>query len=147
MTKISMLKLSLIAAVLTLASTATLNAQTPAHQAQIKVPFAFEVGSQHCAPGTYTVGMLGHLTLAVRGTGNGGFASMKFEGNGKAIAGNKVVFRRVGSQYFLAQVWTAGSSEHLTAYETKAEKQAQKTELAANRPAEAVEIALAQGGR
>ena len=44
MNKLSMLKLSVIAAALTLASTSTLHAQALYGRAEIKVPFAFEVG-------------------------------------------------------------------------------------------------------
>jgi len=149
MTKFSILKLSLIAAVLTLASTpSTLNAQTLRDQAQFKVPFAFEIGSEHFAPGVYTLGMLNQVTLIVRGTGHAAFAPMKSDSNGKSIATGKVVFHRVGGQYFLGEVWTAGSTDHLLAYETKAEKQAKQTGLAANRPSSTgVEIALIQNGR
>jgi hypothetical protein len=145
MTKFSMLKLSLIAAVLTLASTSTLNAQTPSRQARINVPFSFEVGTQHFAPGTYTLGMVNDITLNVRGTANAAFASMKSASNSKPVATGKVVFAKVGDRLFLREVWSSGALEHLVAYETKAEKQAQKLQLAANQPvAEGVEIALAQ---
>ena len=129
---------------LVLLAAASASAQT-IQPSQVKVPFAFQVGSEHFAAGTYTIGTISNLTLTVRGNAGGAFASMKPEGNGKAVASSKVVFRRVGGQYFLAQVWTAGATDHLTAYETKAERQALKTELAANQPAApAVEIALAR---
>jgi len=129
---------------LVLLAAASASAQT-VQPSQIKVPFAFQVGSEHFAPGTYTIGTISNLTLAVRGNAGGAFASMKPESNGKAVAGSKVVFRRIGGQYFLAQVWTAGATDHLTAYPTKAEKQALKSELAANQPAASdVEIALAR---
>jgi hypothetical protein len=146
MTKFSILKLSLIAAVLTLASTpSTLHAQTPAHQARINVPFAFEVGSEHFAPGTYLIGMLNDITLNVRGAAKAAFASMKSASNSKTAAAGKVVFAKVGDRYFLREVWSSGATDHLVAYETKAEKQAQKLQLAANQPAaQGVEIALAQ---
>jgi len=147
MTKFSMLKLSLITAALTLAST-NLNAQTPSLQAKINVPFAFQVGTVQFAPGTYTVGMLNGVTLRVQGSKNAAFASMLPAISNKPIAGGKVVFDRVGGQYFLREVWTAGTTEHLVAYESKSEKQAQKSELAANHPAtSAAEIAVALGGR
>jgi len=129
---------------LVLLAAASASAQT-IQPSQIKVPFAFQVGSAHFAPGTYTIATVNNLTLNLRGAQGAAFASMKPESNGKAVASSKVVFRRVGGQYFLAQVWTAGSTDHLTAYPTKAEKQALKTELAANQPtAPAVEIALAR---
>ena len=144
MTKFSMLKLSLCAAALALASTLPSQAQAPAGQARIQVPFAFQVGTEHFAPGVYTVAMINQLTLSVRGAGNSAFAAMKRDSNGN-VASSKVVFQRVGGQYFLREVWTAGGSAHLTAYETKAEKQALKTEQEANQPAApTVEIALAK---
>jgi len=144
MTKFSMLKLSLFAAVLALPSASTLNAQVMDGQAKIQVPFAFQVGTEHFAPGTYTIGMLNGFTLNVRGGGNAALASMKTDGNGKAIASSKVVFVRVGGQYFLHEVWAAGSADHLVALQTKAEKQAQKLEAANRANAPAVEIALAK---
>jgi len=144
MIKVSMLKLSLFAAVLALASTSTLNAQVMDGKAQINVPFAFQVGTEHFAPGTYTIAMLNGFTLNVRGAGNAALASMKTDGNGKAMASSKVVFRQVGGQYFLREVWAAGNPDHLVAVETKAEKQAQKLEAANRASAPAVEIALAK---
>ena len=78
------------------------------------------------------------------GGGNAALASMKTDGNGKAIASSKVVFVRVGGQYFLHEVWAAGSADHLVALQTKAEKQAQKLEAANRANAPAVEIALAK---
>jgi hypothetical protein len=145
MTKYSILKLSLIAAVLTLAPTSTLRAQTEDGRAQFKVPFAFEVGSAHCEPGVYTIGMLNAVTLHVSGARTGAFASMRPASNRETITSGKVVFHRIGNEYFLEEVWSAGSRDHLVAYQTKAEKQALKVELAANRPAATgVEIALAK---
>jgi len=144
MTKISMLKLSLFAAVLALASTSTLNAQVMDGQARIQVPFAFQVGTEHFAPGTYTIGMLNGFTLNVRGFGNAALAAMKTDANGNTAARSKVVFRQAGGQYFLREVWAAGSTDHLVAVETKAEKQAQKLEAANRTSAPAVEIALAK---
>jgi hypothetical protein len=147
MTKFSMLKLSLIAAALTLTSTSNLRAQDAPPHARVTVPFAFEVGPTHFAPGTYTVGMM-NGSLHVRGTQNGGFASVtRNESRSSAIA-SRVVFRRVGNEYFLGEVWTAGSAIHLVAYPTKAEKQAVRVELAANRLAtQDVEISLVQADR
>lgn len=141
MTKFSM---SLIAAVLALASTATLNAQIRSGQAQIKVPFAFEVDSVKFAPGVYTLNLLNHATLNVTGADRGAFTPMMTDSNAAAER-SKVVFRRVGDRYFLREVWEAGSAKHLVAYESKAEKQARKQEQAAQQPgAAAVEIALGQ---
>jgi hypothetical protein len=144
MNKLSMLKLGLIAAVLTLASTSTLHAQTPPRLVRVKVPFAFEAGSTHFAPGVYTIGMLNLSTLYVRGTDSGVFAAMQLGDNGKTIADSKVVFQRVGSQYFLREVWATGSTEHLVAYESKSEKQALRLEAANHSAAPGVEIAVAQ---
>jgi hypothetical protein len=70
---------------------------------------------------------------------------MRPESNPKTIETSKVVFRRVGNEYFLGEVWAAGSTDHLVALQSKSEKQAVKLELAANRPAaSSVEIALAK---
>jgi hypothetical protein len=144
MNKLSMLKLSLIAAVLTLASTSTLHAQTSSSLVRVKVPFAFEVGSTQFAPGVYTIGILNRSTLYVRGTDSSAVASMQYGDNGKIIADSRVVFQRIGSQYFLSEVWSSGTTEHLIAYPSKAEKQAQRLEAANHPAAPGVEIAVAQ---
>ena len=144
MTKFSMLKLSLFAAVLALASTATLNAQTPGGQAKFQVPFTFQVDSVQFAPGTYTVAMLNAATLKVTGPRNSVFAPMHLVEGNKASTKSKLVFVRVGSQYFLRETWAEGSAKYLVTFQSKAEKQAAKLELAASHPATpAVEIAQA----
>ena len=143
MNKSSILKLSLFAAVLTLAS--TLHAQAPDGRAKIKVPFAFEVGPAHFAPGVYTVSMLNGSTLYVRGTEYGAFAPIK-SGDNSAITGGKVVFHRVGGQYFLSEVWSDGTKEPMVVFPSRAEKEA--LELAANHPAiQGTEVILAQATR
>lgn len=147
MNKSSILKLSLFAAVLTLACTSTLHAQSPAGRAQIKVPFAFEVGPDHFAPGVYTVSMLNGSTLYVRGIRYGAFAPIK-SGDNSAITGGKVVFHRVGGQYFLSEVWSDGSKEPMVLYPSKAEKEALSRELAANhRTDQGAEVILAQAAK
>jgi hypothetical protein len=140
MTNLSILKLSFFAAVLALASTpSTLHAQ-----AQIKVPFAFEVGSAHFAPGVYTLSMLNGSTLHVRGIKYGAYASIQSGDNSQTITGGKVVFHRIGAQYFLSEVWSSETKEPRIVYPSKAEKQALR-QLAANPPAaQGVEAILAQ---
>jgi hypothetical protein len=146
MNKLSIVKLSLIAAVLALTSMpSTLHAQSSSDLARVEVPFAFEVGSTHFAPGVYNIGTLyGSKVLYVRGTNHCAFASMQYDANGKTIADGKVVFQRVGSRSFLAEVWSAGTTEHLVTYKSKAEKEALR-ELAANHSTiQGTEIILAQ---
>ncbi len=147
MTKFSMFKLSLIAAVLTLASTTSpLHAQVLEGKTQFNVPFAFEVGHDHFAPGVYTVSMLHSSTLQVNGFRNSGFALVMPAWNGKTIARNKIVFHQIGGEYFLAEVWTAKSTDHLVAQPLKAEKRAMV--LAAGKSAApAVDITVATNTR
>jgi hypothetical protein len=145
MNKISMLKLSVVAAalVLTLAPTSAVHAQDLDEKARVEVPFAFEVGSVHFVPGSYSIGRLNGSTLYVHGAKHGAFASIHYGDNDKTIVANKVVFHRVGSQYFLSEVWSAGTTQHMVAYQSKVEKQA--LELAANHPAiQGTEVILAQ---
>lgn len=144
MNKSSILKLSIFAAVLTLASTSTLHAQAPDGRVEIKVPFAFEVGPAHFAPGLYTISMLNRSTLYVHGPKSGVFASIEPGSGNSAIAGGKVVFHRVGDQYFLSQVWSDGNKLPLVVNPSKAEKEA-LSQLAANHPAmQGTEVILAQ---
>ena len=90
--------------------------------------------------------MLNQSTLYVHGPKSGVFASIKPGSGNSAITGGKVVFHRVGGQYFLSEVWSDGTKEPLVVNPSKAEKQA--LELAANHPAiQDTQVILAQAAK
>jgi hypothetical protein len=64
---------------------------------------------------------------------------------------SKVVFYRYGDRYFLREVWTKGSADHLLCPESKAEHRVRKIQQAANHAPIAtptnVEIALLENPR
>ncbi len=109
--------------------------------AKAAVPFAFRVGSSQLQSGTYTV------TPAAN---NGNVISIQNRDNGAAVialarseypgkGGPRLVFHRIGSQYFLSQIWSTEGNVGMSVPTSKLEKEMQ---LAATRPREEVVIAL-----
>jgi hypothetical protein len=110
----------------------------------VNVPFGFELGSQHLAPGTYTVSRPLRGVILIR---NGSQSAMLVTNDGQSIKPtrtSKIVFDRYGDHYFLRQVWfTPEDNTYLECPESKTEKQAKRSELAsATKNASNVELAL-----
>ena len=97
---------------LALLMSAAAHAQTT--QMNLKVPFDFTVGSVTLPAGEYEVkadGPWGGPVLSIHNVhSNAGslVASISCRSQ-KPAADSKLVFRRYGQQYFLAEVWTANS--------------------------------------
>jgi hypothetical protein len=118
--------------------------QTDLHTMSVNVPFGFELGSQHLAPGTYTVSRPLRGVILIR---NGSQSAMLVTNDGQSIKPtrtSKIVFDRYGDHYFLRQVWfTPEDNTYLECPESKTEKQAKRSELAsATKNASNVELAL-----
>jgi hypothetical protein len=97
----------------------------------VKVPFAFENGSQHFSPGLYTISV-DYLNIAtIRGESKSGFATTGFDEDRQPSQTTKVVFHKYGGQYFLDEVWVAGETTHTHFLPSKAER----LEISANRSA------------
>ncbi len=110
----------------------------------INVPFAFETGYKHFAPGRYTIHMESANILSIRGTSSSGLVMTRQGGDRQPAKRSKVVFRRTGDQYFLGEIWIADNSGHLDVVKSKAERQ---KEIAADRTAQQkVELALLDEG-
>lgn len=79
------------------------------------VPFDFVVGDRAYPAGEYTVKTLGEsdITLRIDKTqeADGGVINSNSCRQLQASNQTKLVFRRVGENYFLYQVWTAGDSQ------------------------------------
>ena len=121
-------------------------AQTPEFQAKTIIPFGFEVGSTHFAPGPLSLRNENDRIVSVRSNSDGVLAIMRHEAN-LASPASKLVFHKYGDRYFLAEVWTKGSSLHLCLIQSKAETKAQRLEQASNqKPVKnnSVEVALLQ---
>ena len=97
----------------------------------VKVPFAFEDGSQHFSPGLYTISMDYRNIATIRGESSAGFATTGFDEEPQPSQTTKVVFHKYGDQYFLEQIWIAGETTHTYFLPSKAEK----LEMSANRTA------------
>jgi hypothetical protein len=139
----------LCAAVLAVTSlSSTSHAQSSDTIAVVNVPFGFEFGSQHFAAGPYTMSEISTHIVAIRGVSKSGFAMTMQDINLKPSTQSKMIFRNYGGRMFLHEVWTAGDTVHLECVKTKAEKRAERTELASN-PAQVtnVEVALLETPR
>ncbi len=99
-----------------------LHAQNLAMRGRVTVPFAFEVGSTHFAAGTYVISNPRDHVLAVQGSTRSALAFSSHEINPSPARGSKVVFYRLGDQYFLREVWIEGNADHLLCPESKSEQ-------------------------
>jgi hypothetical protein len=88
-------------------------AQDPGMFARVNVPFSFESGAKHFAPGVYTIRMENNHTLLIRGVSDSGLALTSIQDDGRAAKAGHAVFQRHGNRYFLREVTAAGKSRRL----------------------------------
>lgn len=105
-----------------------LHAQALETRSKVTVPFEFEVGSTRLAAGTYTLSNPQEVILDVQGTKHSVLVMSSHEIDPSPARRSKVVFDRIGDQYFLREVWSAGRTEHLTCPESKTEKNIERME-------------------
>ena len=102
--------------------------------AKADVPFAFTVGSAQLPAGTYEIKPANSGSSAIL------ILNMQTNKGAMANAGReqprdespKLVFHRVGNQYFLAEVWRGTGSEGMIVPPSKQEKELEKELRAAN---------------
>ncbi len=131
MSTLSMLKTRASVYVSTLALAlvcSALPAQMPAARTRVAVPFAFQIGSTHFAPGTYVLSNPEEDLLYVQGGKHSGFAISMHESTRTPSRISGVVFHHYGNQYFLREVWTRGDTDYLTCPQSKAEQQARRSQ-------------------
>jgi hypothetical protein len=110
-----------------------LHAQTGNHTMTANVPFAFELGSKHLAPGTYTISTPVDGVVEIRSSTDVAMIMTNHGQGSKATKTAKVVFDRYGDHYFLRQLWfSPEENAYLECPQSKAEKQAKQSELASN---------------
>lgn len=100
-----------IATLVAVASLTQAHAQSSA--ARVAVPFAFELGSQHCAAGTYTIDMQGADNLVLTNSARRSTQLALIESRTDAGSPNvpaTVTFRKYGNTYFLAEYSTSGAT-------------------------------------
>jgi hypothetical protein len=105
--------------------------QTAGHAMSVNVPFGFELGSQHFEPGTYTIHTPEVGVVEIQGSSTSAMGLTREEQSTKPTKTAKVVFDRYGDHYFLRQLWfNAEEKAYVECPESKAEKQAKRSELA-----------------
>jgi hypothetical protein len=127
------------------------HAQDPTTRSKVTVPFGFEVGSAHLAAGTYILSNPQAPILAVQGAKHSALAMSSHETDPSPARTSKVVFDRIGDQYFLREVWSEGKAEHLLCPESKEERSIERMERNSDRASVAnhtsVEIAMVESTR
>jgi hypothetical protein len=109
--------------------------------AQAYVPFAFSVGTTHLPAGTYKIKRDEFDTnyITIRNLNTGATILSLFQRATPGRLSHKMVFRHVGDQYFLAEIWGSEATPGMTIPTTKRERQ---LEVAAVPSTRNVEIAL-----
>lgn len=118
--------------------------QSTTHAMSVNVPFGFEVGNQHFAPGVYTVKTPTEHVVELQAGSKVGMIMAHSGWSYKLSKTSKIVFDKYGDHYFLRQVWfDAANNGYLECPESKAEKQAKNGDLASiQKHASNVEIAM-----
>jgi hypothetical protein len=146
MSTLSMLKFraSIFAAVVAFAPlTPASQAQDSGMRAQVNVPFGFQTGSQHYAPGVYTIQMENDHTLIITGASQSWMTLTSVEDNAQPAARGTAVFHKYGDQYFLSEITVAGKSRRVHLTPSKTESQLRSGQ---KKPA-GVELSLLQAPR
>lgn len=112
--QIQTLKRLIMLSVLGVLTTVSAYAQA-GNQFTVTIPFNFSVGGKALAPGQYHVGRSTQTSaegLMLRGTDGraGAFVLTRRIKTGEVQQQSKLIFRRYGNQYFLAEVWISGAS-------------------------------------
>jgi hypothetical protein len=107
-------------------------AQSPGNQATVNVPFSFQVGAHHFAPGVYSIRVENEHVVTIRSGSDSAEMMTTWETSRKPAATPKVVFRKYGEQYFLRELWMNPDVTYRSCVETRTEKQAAKQLSAAS---------------
>jgi hypothetical protein len=111
--------------------------------AQAYVPFAFSVGTAHLPAGTYRIKRAEYDTnyITISNLNTGATMLSLFQRETPGHVSQKMVFRHVGDQYSLAQIWGPAATPGMTIPATKRERE-RELEVAAAPSTQNVEIAL-----
>jgi hypothetical protein len=120
------------------------HAQGEAHAMTVNVPFGFELGSKHLAPGKYTISRPLSDIIEIRSSSDAALLVTHGGQTMRPTKSSKVVFDKYGDHYFLRQVWfNPEDNTYMACAESKAERQAKRSELASvTKKASNVEIAV-----
>jgi hypothetical protein len=106
---------------------------------RVNVPFAFHNGSQRMPAGVYKVKIESAHLILLQGSSKSGYVNTNPE-VGRPSAKGKLIFQRYGDQYFLREVWAAGSETGEKCTKSKLEREAQIAQNKAAQPG--AELAL-----
>lgn len=132
-----------LAALVAVASLApALHAQHSSIHARVDVPFSFDYGTTHFGRGTYVISMNdGALVVRNSITSQSAMVIARFDESSMPANASLVTFKKYGDRWFLENVQIAGNTTSVSAYQSKAERQAEQ--LLASRGQEATQVALA----
>ena len=100
--------------------------------AKANVPFDFKVGSAQLPAGTYTVKVEELNTISIHNGDSSAAAMSNARREYPRSTSAKLVFHRVGNQYFLAEIWRNSSTEGMIVPTSKQEKELAKELQASN---------------
>ena len=129
---------TLVAALVLL--TPAMHAQTSL-TARVNVPFSFDYGTRHFAPGVYTLNLSDSNVMVISSGRGKGIALVETAWESLQPGVNQVIFRKYGGRYFLEGIVLGDSDEHITVNESGAERRA--TRELAMRDSKATQVALA----
>jgi hypothetical protein len=112
--------------------------------AKANVPFAFHVGSKQLPAGTYVVNAIGLNTMEIENaqTRAGALSVVGRDYENGSVA--KLVFHRLGDQYFLTEIWRGAGTSGMVIARSKQEKSLEKElRLADSRPNVVEEVMIA----
>jgi hypothetical protein len=105
------------------------------HQVQAKIPFTFAVGDKWMPAGTYNLGSNSNsaaiITITDQTTKERAMA-VGLPDHKDAGKTGKLVFHRVGNEYFLSEILSEDSNMHLALPTSKLEKRAATTQQVAS---------------
>jgi hypothetical protein len=88
-----------------------------------KVPFDFSVNGKYLPAGTYQIHELSHATLIANQDGHFNVLGTYSSAGPSKPGENKLVFDKVGDNYFLRQIWVSARYDGLAVPESKREKE------------------------
>ena len=119
------------------------HAQARMTPAVARIPFDFRVGNAHLKAGRYNVQQPLGFIVAFRTSHQAG-NSVVFPSLGtEPSPSSRLVFHRYGDVYFLHEIWTMGSTDHLTVPVSKEEKKVQQEILRASTSLQTGNVELA----
>lgn len=107
-------------------------AQSATPALSVNVPFGFELGPRHFAPGAYSVSVSGQGILSLRNGYQAALLLGYWQQAGQSPRSAKIVFNVYGERYFLRQVWPGTDTSYVECPESRAERVARNSEPGSN---------------